>query len=175
MLVIHIHGGTTVRGGTSQRRGNGRFLHTVTLPVATSSLRLLGDTKHCTMAPISRIFSTLPVFIVSTLFLLYVQPTSAIKFELSAYRYPPAKCIWNAAHPGALVIVTANVGPGDHQRVDIEIVDAGAEKNVYLSKKAIKAESRFAITAHSEGDVGVCFRNYLEPGASSIQFIRLEI
>ena len=118
------------------------------------------------MAHISRLFSTLPVFILSTLLLFYAQPTLAIKFELPAYRYPPAKCIWNAAHPGALVIVTANVGPGESQRVDIEIVDAGAEKNVYLSKKAIKGESRFAVTAHSEGDVGVCFRNYLEPGTS---------
>lgn len=118
------------------------------------------------MAHLSRLFSTLPVFILSTLLLFYAQPTQAIKFELPAYRYPPAKCIWNAAHPGALVIVTANVGPGESQRVDIEIVDAGAEKNVYLSKKAIKGESRFAVTAHSEGDVGVCFRNYLEPGTS---------
>ncbi|KAL4246460.1 EMP24/GP25L family protein [Abortiporus biennis] len=112
--------------------------------------------------------STLPIFLFSlTLCVLNLsQPVSAIKFEIPAYRYPPAKCIWNAAHPGALVIVTANVGPGDNQRVDVEIVDSGPEKNTYLSKRGIKGESRFAITAHSEGDVGVCFKNYLENGAT---------
>lgn len=97
--------------------------------------------------------------------LLLCAPAHAIKFELQAHRYPPAKCIWNAAHAGALVIVTANVGPGDGQRVDLEIVDSGPAKNVYLSKRAISGESRFAVTAHSEeGDVGVCFKNYLDVG-----------
>ena len=66
---------------------------------------------------------------------------------------------------GALVIVTANVGPGEGQRLDIEIVDSGPEKNVYLSKRAINGEARFAVTAHSEdADVGVCFKNYLDVG-----------
>ena len=48
----------------------------------------------------------------------------------------------------------------------MEIVDAGADKNTYLHKKGIKGESRFAVTAHSEGDVGVCFRNYLDASTS---------
>ena len=97
--------------------------------------------------------------------LLFSAPAHAIKFEIEAYKYPPAKCIWNAVHKGDLVIVTANVGPGDSQRVDIEIVDSSPEKNVYLSKRGINGESRFAITAHSEeGDVGVCFKNYLDVG-----------
>ena len=94
---------------------------------------------------------------------LLPSPANAIKFELPAFRFPPPKCIWNAAHPGALVIVTANVGPGENQRVDVEIIDAGPHKNTYLSKKDIKGETRFAITAHSEADVGVCFKNYLDP------------
>ncbi|EKM57617.1 uncharacterized protein PHACADRAFT_206508 [Phanerochaete carnosa HHB-10118-sp] len=107
--------------------------------------------------------SHLPTLLLTTLLLLCTVPIYAIKFELQAYRYPPGKCIWNAAHSGALVIVTANVGPGDGQRVDIEIVDSGPEKNVYLSKRGINGEARFAITAHStEGDVGVCFKNYLD-------------
>lgn len=109
----------------------------------------------------------LPALLLTTLILLCTAPVHAIKFELQAYRYPPAKCVWNAAHAGALVIVTANVGPGEGQRVDIEIVDSGPEKNVYLSKRNINGEARFAITAHSEdGDVGVCFKNYLDVGKS---------
>lgn len=48
--------------------------------------------------------------------------------------------------------------------MDIEILDSGQQRNVYLSKKNISGEKRFAITSHSEEDVGVCFRNYLEPG-----------
>ncbi|KAI0302403.1 emp24/gp25L/p24 family/GOLD-domain-containing protein [Multifurca ochricompacta] len=94
--------------------------------------------------------------------LFFTHPTSAIKFALQAHRYPPAKCIWNAAHPNALVIVTANVGPGPDQRVEIEIIDSSPQKNVYLHKKGINGETRLAITAHSEGEVGVCFRNYLD-------------
>jgi hypothetical protein len=92
-------------------------------------------------------------------------PASAIKFALPAQRYPSAKCIWNAAHMNALVIVTANVGPGAHQRVDIEIVDSSPQKNVYLHKKGVKAETRLAVTSHAEGEVGVCFKNYLDSGA----------
>lgn len=68
----------------------------------------------------------------------------------------------------ALVIVTANVGPGAKQRVDIEIIDSSPEKNVYLHKKGINGETRLAITAHSEGEVGVCFKNHLDPGAFSV-------
>jgi hypothetical protein len=54
--------------------------------------------------------------------LLLVPPIHAIKFSLPTNRFPPNKCIWNSAHNGALVIVTANLGPGEGQRVDIEIV-----------------------------------------------------
>ncbi|CCM00231.1 uncharacterized protein FIBRA_02259 [Fibroporia radiculosa] len=105
-----------------------------------------------------------PILLVVTVLLLLTHPSHAIKFALPASRFPAPKCIWNAAHPGALVIVTANIGPGEHQRVDIEILDSGPNRNVYLSKKNISGEKRFAITAHSEEDVGVCFRNYIDPG-----------
>ncbi|TFK73360.1 hypothetical protein BDN72DRAFT_834767 [Pluteus cervinus] len=96
------------------------------------------------------------------LVLLAPLPALSIKFSLPAARYPTPKCFWNTAHTGALVIVTANVGPGTGQRIDIEILDSSPKKNVYLNKKNITAESRLAITAHSEDEVGVCFRNYLD-------------
>ncbi|EPT02139.1 hypothetical protein FOMPIDRAFT_1160641 [Fomitopsis schrenkii] len=108
--------------------------------------------------------SSLPFLWLATVLLLLCQPAHAIKFAVQAARFPAPKCIWNAAHPGALVIVTANIAPGDHQRIDIEIIDSGPQRNVYLSKKNISGEKRFAVTAHSEEDVGVCFRNYIEPG-----------
>jgi p24 family protein delta-1 len=73
------------------------------------------------------------------------------------------KCIWNAAHKNALIVVTANVGPGKGQRVDVEIRDRQGDGNVYLSKKDIKGETRLAVTAHAEGDVGVCFTNTIDP------------
>ena len=109
----------------------------------------------------------LPVLLASallTVLALAPLPTAAIKFTLPASRYPPSKCVWNAAHPGALVIITANVGPGEGQRLDIEVVDSSEHKNIYLSKKNISGEKRFAITAHAEEDIGVCFRNTLEAG-----------
>ena len=112
------------------------------------------------MAALIRPFS-FPFLLV---FLSILHFVSAIKFNLPAFRYPPQKCIWNAAHTNALVIVTANVGPGTNQRTDIEIVDSSPQKNVYLSKKGIKAETRLAITTHAEGEVGVCLRNYIEGG-----------
>ncbi|THH21173.1 hypothetical protein EW146_g359 [Bondarzewia mesenterica] len=120
------------------------------------------------MPSAQRLSRTLSLLFFSYLLLL-TQPTYAIKFALQAYRYPPAKCIWNAAHPNALVIVTANVGPGDGQRVDVEIVDSSPEKNVYLHKKNIKGETRLAVTAHAEGEVGVCFRNFLDHDVPSEQ------
>jgi len=98
--------------------------------------------------------------LLSILFLSH--STSAIKFVLPAQRYPPAKCIWNAAHVNALVVVTANVGAGANQRVDIEIIDSSPEKNVYLHKRGINGETRLAITSHAEGEVGVCFKNYID-------------
>lgn len=121
-----------------------------------------------------RISCFLPFFLLSTLLLLVIPPpTLAIKFNLPASRYPQPKCIWNTAHTNALVIVTANVGPGDKQKIDIEIVDSSPKKNVYLNKKGIKGESRLAITAHSEGEVGVCFRNYMDSSAYESQSSKL--
>lgn len=95
---------------------------------------------------------------------LTILPAHAIKFELQAYRYPQKKCLWNPAHENTLVIVTANAGPGSGQRTDIEIVDSSPNQNVYLRKKGVKAETRLAVTTHAEGEVGVCFYNYIDDG-----------
>jgi len=97
------------------------------------------------------------ILLLSTLHLV-----SAIKFNLPAYQYPPSKCIWNAAHTNSLVIVTANVGPGENQRVDVSILDSSENRNVYLSKRGINGETRLAITTHADGEVGVCFKNHIE-------------
>ncbi len=50
--------------------------------------------------------------------------------------------------------------------MNVEIVDSSPRRNVYLSKLNITGETRLAVTAHAEGDVGVCFKNYLEPSES---------
>ncbi|KAE9404945.1 hypothetical protein BT96DRAFT_877058 [Gymnopus androsaceus JB14] len=109
--------------------------------------------------------SLLPILF--TILTLLTGSSSAIKFNLQAYRYPIQKCIWNPIHNNALVIVTANVGPGEGQKVDIEIVDSSPQKNVYLSKKNINGETRLAVTSHAEGEVGVCFKNTLDVGATN--------
>jgi p24 family protein delta-1 len=98
--------------------------------------------------------------------LIHPHTTHAIKFTLQAYRYPEKKCLWNPAHEDTLVIVTANSGPAAGQHTDIEIVDSSPQQNVYLRKRGIKAETRMAITTHVDGDVGVCFYNYLDEGPS---------
>ena len=116
------------------------------------------------------IFSLLPLLLLS-ITLLQSPSTHAIKFTLPAQRYPQSKCIWNPAHTNTLVIVTANVVPGPNQRVDVEIVDSSPKNNVYLAKKGISGEARLAITTHSEGEVGVCFRNHIEGGMFFIPLI----
>ncbi|KAJ6588657.1 emp24/gp25L/p24 family/GOLD-domain-containing protein [Mycena capillaripes] len=123
------------------------------------------------MAPMPS--TPLAMFLVFCFFL--IPPIHAIKFSLQPYRFPPNKCIWNSAHNGALVIVTANVGPGDNQRVDIEIIDSSPQKNVYLSKRDVKAETRFAITTHADGEVGVCFKNFLHKDTSSERAANLKL
>ncbi|KIS68789.1 uncharacterized protein UMAG_03355 [Mycosarcoma maydis] len=100
------------------------------------------------------------------LVLLFTTLASAIKFDLPSNAHPHTKCIWNYALSDSLVIVTASVvakEPFDfsHQRVDIEVVDGSQHNNVYLSKKAIKGETRLAINTHSHADLGVCFKNTL--------------
>jgi len=124
----------------------------------------------------SQIFSIISPLLSLLLFsiILLSPPTHAIKFALPAYRYPLPKCIWNAAHTNTLAIVTANVGPGPNQRVDIEIVDSSPKNNVYLAKKGIKGEARLAITTHSEGEIGVCFKNYIEGDVSYEQAAKLD-
>ncbi|KAJ4473131.1 emp24/gp25L/p24 family/GOLD-domain-containing protein [Lentinula aciculospora] len=120
-------------------------------------------------------------FILLLTIVLLSGPASAIKFQLQAYRYPQSKCIWNPIHNNALIIVTANVGPGEGQQVDVEIVDSSVHKNVYLSKKAINGETRLAVTSHAEGEVGVCFKNTLdshypsEKAAKAARIIDLDV
>ncbi|KZS96356.1 hypothetical protein SISNIDRAFT_482931 [Sistotremastrum niveocremeum HHB9708] len=106
-----------------------------------------------------------PIFLVFLL-LLPLQ-ICAIKFVLPSTKEGKYKCIWNPVHDNALVIVTANIGPGHNQRVDIEIIDSSPKKNVYLSKKDIKGEARFAVTSHAEGEVGVCLSNTLYHNAQA--------
>ena len=117
---------------------------------------------YSTMAWPSLAHGHVLILLLSTLRLV-----SAIKFNLPAYQYPPTKCIWNAAHTNSLVIVTANVGPGENQRVDVSILDSSDNRNIYLSKKGINGETRLAITTHADGEVGVCFKNYIEGGRYS--------
>jgi len=72
-----------------------------------------------------------------------------------------------------LIIVTANVGPGPNQRIDIEVVDDTDHRNVYLSKRGISGETRLAVTSHAEGDVGVCFKNTVDATVSSSEAAKL--
>lgn len=148
------------------------------------------------MAPLPRLSLVLSLTTLLTTLLLLSPSTHAIKFVLPPARFPAPKCVWNAAHINALVIVTAHVaGPGTDsvsqsesvsgsgagtgtgtaaekgggvwrgmQRVDVEIVDSTPQRNVLLSKRDIRGETRLAVTAHAEGDVGVCFKNWQSPG-----------
>lgn len=64
------------------------------------------------------------------------------------------------------LILTTTTLIGKQQQIDVEIVDSSPRRNVYLSKRNITGETRLAVTSHAEGDVGVCFKNYLDAGES---------
>jgi len=121
------------------------------------------------MPPSPLPFKKLPIFLLGLLFLALgrLQDVQAVKFKLQAERYPQPRCLWNSAHDNELIVVTANVGSGQQQQIDVEIVDSSPRRNVYLSKRNITGETRLAATAHAEGDVGVCFTNHLDPGVST--------
>ena len=55
-------------------------------------------------------------------------------------------CQWNVPDPFTLIIITTNVSPGPSQCIDIDIIDSTPQRSVYLSKKDINAETRFAVT-----------------------------
>jgi hypothetical protein len=122
--------------------------------------------NYCSLIIMVSLVPSRPALLSFSLLLYYLLlaplPASAIKFAVPASKNPIRKCIWNAAHDGALVVITANLGPGESQRVDIEVVDRSEHQHMYLSKKGIRPETRLAITAHGEGDVGICFMNTLE-------------
>ena len=92
----------------------------------------------------------------------------AVKFEIPASHSAPQKCLWNYALSDTLVVISVSapiVGP--LQRLDMEVIDGSGSRNVYQSKKGIKGETRMAITTHADADLGVCFRNVLDPCESS--------
>lgn len=60
----------------------------------------------------------------------------------------------------------ANIAKGSNQKVDMEIVDGSNHRNIYQSKRNIQGETRMAITTHADADLGVCFTNTLDRGAS---------
>jgi len=120
-----------------------------------------------------RLLGCLSLLLTLSVLLLAPLETEAIKFNLNPSKTPQPKCIWNPVHDNTLVIVTANVAPGDKQRVDIEIVDSSPQKNVYLSKRDINGETRLAITTHAEGEVGVCLKNTLDKSALCSSFLHV--
>lgn len=159
-------------------------LNSVSNDPSSSSLRKTrpARTRRQSSSHLSRLQSSASLFPLLLVFavtlLSCVTPSQAIKFELPAHSYPFSKCIWNTAHKNALIIVTANVGPGSGQRVDIEVRDRdieGSAGNIYLSKKNIKGETRLAVTAHSEGDVGVCFKNTLDDCTWSCSLVSISV
>jgi hypothetical protein len=102
-----------------------------------------------------------------------ISSSCAIKFHLPAETKPTPKCIWNTAHTNTLVVVSANVGAGNQQRTDVEIVDSSPQKNIYLNMTDVNGETRFAVTTHAEGEFGVCFKNFLlEQGAYRYSLVK---
>lgn len=58
---------------------------------------------------------------------------------------------------------SANIAKGENQRIDMEVVDGSNHRNNYQNKRNINGETRMAITTHADADLGICFKNYLDP------------
>lgn len=96
----------------------------------------------------------------------------AVKFDLTAAHAPVSKCLWNYAGQDTLVVISVSAPvAGTLQRLDMEVVDGSGSRNVYQSKKGIKGETRMAITTHADADLGVCFKNTLDPCLSFPLFL----
>lgn len=96
---------------------------------------------------------------------LVVLPfVSAVKFSLQASHNPTPKCLWNYAMSDTLVVISVSAPmAGNLQRLDMEVVDGSSSRNTYQSKRGLKGETRMAITTHADADLGVCFKNVLDP------------
>ncbi|GAA6011896.1 hypothetical protein JCM10207_003422 [Rhodosporidiobolus poonsookiae] len=89
---------------------------------------------------------------------------SAVKFSLQAHHSPSQKCLWNYAMADTLVVISVSAPlAGNLQRLDMEVVDGSGARNTYQAKRGLKGETRMAITTHADADLGVCFRNILDP------------
>ncbi|GAA5912589.1 hypothetical protein JCM5296_000743 [Sporobolomyces johnsonii] len=108
---------------------------------------------------------------------LLLPLVSAVKFSLQAGHNPPQKCLWNYAMSDTLVVISVSAPmAGSMQRLDMEVVDGSASRNTYQSKRGLKGETRMAITTHADADLGVCFRNVLDPSVAehrAPQYVRL--
>jgi hypothetical protein len=68
-----------------------------------------------------------------------------------------------------LVVISVSAPmAGNLQRLDMEVVDGSSSRNTYQSKRGLKGETRMAITTHADADLGVCFKNVLDPCESAI-------
>ncbi|KAM0755872.1 hypothetical protein T439DRAFT_320575 [Meredithblackwellia eburnea MCA 4105] len=95
---------------------------------------------------------------------LLFTATQAVKFDLTASHNPVQKCLWNYALSDTLVVISVSSPlAGTLQRLDMEVVDGSGSRNTYQSKKGLKGETRMAITTHADADLGVCFKNQLDP------------
>ncbi|GAA5985795.1 hypothetical protein JCM5350_005286 [Sporobolomyces pararoseus] len=105
-----------------------------------------------------------------TLLSLLLPLVSAVKFSLQASHNPTPKCLWNYAMSDTLVVISVSAPmAGNLQRLDMEVVDGSSSRNTYQSKRGLKGETRMAITTHADADLGVCFKNVLDPSVNENQ------
>lgn len=130
-----------------------------------SSCDRLGDCVH--NARVSSHFRPGQMYWSTSLVLVLVTALAqvqAVKFQLQAAHSPTQKCLWNYAMSDTLVVISVSAPlAGSMQRLDMEVVDGSGSRNIYQSKKGLKGETRMAVTTHADADLGVCFRNVLDP------------
>ncbi|CAO3572510.1 unnamed protein product [Mortierella alpina] len=97
----------------------------------------------------------------------WLQPASAIKFELAGQEASIAtpQCISHYVDDETQVVIKTKVGSGPHQKVSVEVTDDSEHMN-QLWKKDNLAEDmqRGAFETKRAGDVIACFTNALTDG-----------
>ncbi|KAI9011737.1 endoplasmic reticulum vesicle protein 25 [Hyaloraphidium curvatum] len=106
--------------------------------------------------------------LVAALLVAFFGGVHGLKFDLEA-TYPGSldhrKCVSQFIAKDTLVSGSVEVGEGQHQRVDVEILDETENPNVYFKKNDINNEVKFSFTTHSHADVMFCFMNSIADDA----------
>ncbi|KNE64819.1 hypothetical protein AMAG_10154 [Allomyces macrogynus ATCC 38327] len=122
------------------------------------------------MAPRSRLsWTAAAALAVLAILALAASTASAVKFELPALQPGTVdknqRCLSMYIGRNVFVRGEYEIGPGEHQQIDVHVSDAGMHQNQYYKRQnAATGKGKFAFTTQDHAEVSVCFTNTLTDG-----------